>query len=158
MAADASWFYPTANGPAKIRPPPPPAPPVAAWRWIIACSARPQISDVAIQSFLTPQSVQPGEAFVLSAWVQSPTGQEMRYQLKRGDDIIAAGSKNVAAGLTRLMFRDRAGQAGVNEYTVTVQGPRTIPCPKITPPARSSAWRAPRPSWWFPRQATIRAW
>jgi Mg-chelatase subunit ChlD len=92
--------------------------------------SRPQISDVAIQSFLTPQSVQPGEAFVLSAWVQSPTGQELRYQLKRGDDIIAAGSKTVAAGLTRFMFRDRAGQAGVNEYTVTVQGSQDDPVPE----------------------------
>jgi len=30
---------------------------------------RPQVSDVAIQSFLTPQSVLPGQAFVLNAWV-----------------------------------------------------------------------------------------
>ena len=83
---------------------------------------RPQVSDVAIQGFLTPQSVQPGQAFVLSAWVESPTGQEIQYQLRRGDDIIASGSKAVTAGLTRLMFRDRAGKAGVNEYTVTIQG------------------------------------
>jgi len=46
------------------------------WRWIIALLARPQVSDVAIQSFLTPESVLPGQAFVLSAWVQAPTDQE----------------------------------------------------------------------------------
>ena len=84
---------------------------------------RPQVNDVAIQSFLTPQTVEPGQAFVLSGWIQSPTGdQEIQYQLKRGDNIIASGSKAVTAGLTRLMFRDRAGKAGVNEYTLTVQG------------------------------------
>jgi Mg-chelatase subunit ChlD len=82
--------------------------------------ARPQVSDLAIQSFLTPQSVQPGQAFVLSAWVQSPGDQQIQYQLKRGDEILSSGTKQISAGLTRLMFRDRAGKAGVNEYTLNV--------------------------------------
>lgn len=91
---------------------------------------RPQVSDLAIQSFLTPQTVQPGQAFVLSAWVLSPTDQEIQYQLRRGDDIIASGSKAVTAGLTRLMFRDRAGKSGVNEYTMNVQGAKDDPVPE----------------------------
>ena len=91
---------------------------------------RPQVSDVAIQSFLTPQSVQPGQAFVLSAWVQSPTDQEIQYQLRRGDEIISAGSKTVSAGLTRLLFRDRAGKAGVSEYIVAIQGAKDDPVPE----------------------------
>ena len=84
--------------------------------------ARPQINDLAIQSFFTPPSVQPGQAFVLSAWVQSPNDQEIQYQLKRGDgEIISSGKKQISAGLTRLMFRDRAGKdGGVNEYTLNV--------------------------------------
>ncbi len=92
--------------------------------------ARPPVGDLAIQSFLTPQSVQPGQAFVLSGWVQSPTDQEIQYQLRRGDEIISSGTKPVSAGLTRLMFRDRAGKAGVNEYTVTIQGPKDDPVPE----------------------------
>ena len=91
---------------------------------------RPQVSDVAIQSFLTPQTVQPGQAFVLSAWVQAPTDQEIQYQLRRGDEIIASGNKAVTAGLTRLMFRDRAGKSGVNEYTLTIQGAKDDPVPE----------------------------
>jgi Mg-chelatase subunit ChlD len=91
---------------------------------------RPQVNDLAIQSFLTPPSVSPGQAFILSAWVQAPAGQEIRYQLRRGDEIISAGSKTVAAGLSRLMFRDRAGTAGVNEYTVTIQGTGEDPVPE----------------------------
>ena len=91
---------------------------------------RPQTSDVAIQSFLTPQSVEPGQAFVLSAWVQSPTEQQIQYQLRRGDDIISSGTKSVTAGLNRLMFRDRAGKAGVSEYTITVKGAQEDPVPE----------------------------
>jgi Mg-chelatase subunit ChlD len=91
---------------------------------------RPQVNDVAIQSFLLPQSVLPGQAFVLSAWVQSPTEQDIQYELQRGDEIISSGHKRIAAGLTRLMFRDRAGQAGVNEYHLTVQGPKDDPIPE----------------------------
>jgi Mg-chelatase subunit ChlD len=91
---------------------------------------RPQVSDVAIQSFLAPQTVQPGQAFILSAWVQSPTTQEIRYELRRGDEIISSGAKSVTAGLTRLMFRDRAGGAGVSEYTMTIQGAQDDPVPE----------------------------
>ena len=91
---------------------------------------RPQVNDTAIQSFLTPQSVLPGQAFVLSAWVQSPVEQEIQYQLRRGDEIISSGGKKVSAGLTRLMFRDRAATAGVNEYTLTIQGAKDDPVPE----------------------------
>ncbi|HTI98093.1 MAG TPA: VWA domain-containing protein, partial [Dongiaceae bacterium] len=89
--------------------------------------ARPQVGDVAIQSFLAPPTVQPGQAFVLSAWVQAPTSQEVQYQLRRGDVIIAAGSKEVSPGRTRLMFRDRAESAGVNEYVLTIKGTQEDP-------------------------------
>jgi Mg-chelatase subunit ChlD len=92
--------------------------------------ARPQINDTAIQSFLTPQSVLPGQAFVLSAWVQSPGEQEIQYQLRRGDEIISSGSKKISTGLTRLMFRDRAATAGVNEYKMTIQGSTNDPVPE----------------------------
>src|ERR1700744_3746758 len=80
----------------------------------------PPNGDAAIQSFLAPQSVLPGQAFTLSAWVQAPADQEVQYQLRRGDQVISSGTKQIAAGRTRLMFRDRAMTAGVNEYTVTI--------------------------------------
>jgi hypothetical protein len=92
--------------------------------------ARPQVGDVAIQSFLTPQSVQPDQAFAMSAWVQAPADQEIQYQLQRGDDIISSGTKKISAGRTRLMFRDRATTAGVNEYTVTIKGEQDDPVPE----------------------------
>ena len=92
--------------------------------------ARPQINDTAIQSFATPQSVLPGQAFVLTAWVQSPVAQDIQYQLRRGGQIISSGSKKMEAGLSRLMFRDRASTAGVIEYTVSVQGANEDPIPE----------------------------
>ncbi len=91
---------------------------------------RPQVDDTAIQSFNTPQSVLPGEAFLLSAWVSSPVDQQITYQLRRNNEIISAGQKSVPQGLSRLMFRDRATTAGVNEYTLTVQGAKDDPVPE----------------------------
>jgi Mg-chelatase subunit ChlD len=92
--------------------------------------ARPQVNDLAIQSFVTPESVLSGQAFALSAWVQSPGEQEIQYQLRRGDTIIASGKKSVSPGLSRLMFRDRAATAGVNEYLLTIQGAEDDPIPE----------------------------
>ncbi len=84
--------------------------------------SRPQVGDVAIQNLLLPDSVLPGQAFVASVWVQSPTEQAIQYQFRRGDVMVAAGERAVSAGLSRLMFRDRAPKAGVSEYTVTIRG------------------------------------
>ncbi len=92
--------------------------------------ARPQVNDLAIHSFVTPESVLSGQAFALSAWVQSPGEQKIQYQLRRGGTIIASGSKPVPPGLSRLLFRDRAATAGVNEYVLTVQGAQDDPIPE----------------------------
>ena len=92
--------------------------------------ARPQVNDLAIRSFLAPESVLAGQGFTLSAWVQSPGEQKIQYQLRRGDLLIASGSQPVSAGLSRLMFRDRAATGGVNEYTLTVQGTPDDPIPE----------------------------
>jgi Mg-chelatase subunit ChlD len=91
---------------------------------------RPQISDVAIQSFQAPESVLSGQAYILSGWVRSPADQEIHYQLRRGATVIASGTKQVSAGLTRLMFRDRAGSASVYDYVLEVQGPKDDPLPE----------------------------
>ena len=92
--------------------------------------ARPSANDVAIQSFQTPETALPGQAYVLSAWIHSPVDQEIQYELRRDSTIIASGTKQVAAGLSRLMFRDRAGGAGVYDYTAIIQGPKDDPIPE----------------------------
>jgi Mg-chelatase subunit ChlD len=92
--------------------------------------ARPQVNDLALQSFLAPASVLPGQAYILSAWVQSPVDQEIQYQLRRGSTLLASGSKHVPIGLSRLMFRDRATEPGVYDYTVAIRGPNDDPIPE----------------------------
>lgn len=91
---------------------------------------RPQANDLAIRSFQSPQSILPGEGFILTGWVQSPTAQKIQYQLRRDNEIISTGAKDVSAGLSRLMFRDRALQSGVNQYTLTIQGAKDDPIPE----------------------------
>lgn len=91
---------------------------------------RPPANDVAIQSFLAPESVLSGQAYVLSGWIHSPVAQDIKYELRRGSTIIASGTKQVSAGATRLMFRDRAGDAGINDYTLAIQGPTEDPLPE----------------------------
>ncbi len=91
---------------------------------------RPQVSDVAIDSFLVPESVQPGQGYVISGWIRSPGDQEIQYELRRGNTIIASGSRPVSAGLNRVLFRDRAGEAGVAEYTFSIRGADDDPMPE----------------------------
>ena len=91
---------------------------------------RPQVNDVAIQEFSHAPNGRAGAGLCPKRVGAGADGQEIQYQLRRGDNIIAAGSKAVTAGLTRLMFRDRAGRAGVNEYTMTIQGAKDDPIPE----------------------------
>jgi Mg-chelatase subunit ChlD len=92
--------------------------------------SRAQINDTAIQNFSTPQSVLPGEGFILGGWVQSPADQQVSYQLRRNGELIASGTKQVSQGLSRLMFRDRASRAGVCEYALTLEGTGEDPVPE----------------------------
>ena len=48
----------------------------------------------------------------------------------RNGEIISSGQKQVPQGLSRIMFRDRATIAGVNEYTLTIQGAKDDPIPE----------------------------
>lgn len=84
--------------------------------------ARPPANDLAIERWLAPETVLPGQSYLLTAWVQSPAEQEIRYQLARGSVIIAAGTKKVPAGLSRLLFRDRATSPGTTQYELSITG------------------------------------
>jgi hypothetical protein len=81
---------------------------------------RPTANDLAITQLDPPVSVTPGEAFMLTAWVQAPLAQEVTYELTRGGQVLAAGKTNATQGLNRLTFRDLAGAAGTQSYRLRV--------------------------------------
>jgi uncharacterized membrane protein len=86
--------------------------------------------DLAIARIDAPAQVAPGESFLVTAWVQSPVAQTVSFQFARGGQRLAAGPKQLAAGLNRLTFRDRATEAGNQAYTLTVTGSGDDPVPE----------------------------
>jgi von Willebrand factor type A domain len=83
--------------------------------------------DLAIQRIDAPATVSPGEAFLVTAWVLAPAGQEASYVLRRGGVKISEGRHRLEAGLNRLTFRDRAVNPGNQEYTLEVEGSNSDP-------------------------------
>src|SRR4051794_12569303 len=83
---------------------------------------QPRTNDLAVHRIEAPSSIGPGESFLISAWVQAPTGQDVSYTLLRGTTPIASGTQRMTAGLNRLTFRDRALEPGSQGYTLEVKG------------------------------------
>ncbi|HEX4607854.1 MAG TPA: VWA domain-containing protein, partial [Urbifossiella sp.] len=91
---------------------------------------RPAAGDVAVARVDAPAAVAPGEGFLLTAWVQSPTDQVVKFEVTRAGKTIASGEKAVTAGLTRLTFRDRADGPGSQGYQVRVTPAGDDPVPE----------------------------
>ena len=98
---------------------------------------RSRAGDLAIESIQGPESVLPGESFMITAWIDSPLKQTIAYELRRGPQTIARGTQAVPAGTSRLIFRDTASAghrlrvAWLN-MCCTSPGPAPIPSPRIT--------------------------
>jgi Mg-chelatase subunit ChlD len=88
---------------------------------------RDQTGDLVIEQIETPAKVAAGESFMIGAWLRSPVAQQLSYRLRRGDLVLAQGTRAVSGGRSRLLFRDRAGRPGTMEYTLEVTG--TVPDP-----------------------------
>lgn len=84
--------------------------------------ARPKINDLAVQAFHAPASVLPGEAYMITAWVQAPIAGEIEFRLTGGGRVIAAGRRPVETGLNRFIFRDHALLPGTIQYELGVTG------------------------------------
>ncbi len=96
---------------------------------------RSRAGDLAVESLQGPQSVLPGESFMITAWIDSPLKQKVTYELHRGQQTISRGTQEVPAGTSRLIFRDTAGAAsghsvGVAEYSLHVAGNGADPVPE----------------------------
>jgi hypothetical protein len=83
---------------------------------------RPSSSDLAVAKIDAPATVQPGEAFLITAWVQSPSAQKVSYELRRGETVVSRGEQELTIGLNRLTFRDVAKESGNQAYNLVVNG------------------------------------
>jgi uncharacterized membrane protein len=90
---------------------------------------RPAAQDTAVYRLDAPQQVSAGEAFMINAWITSPFQQDITYELKRGDTVIASAMRKFDAGLTRLVFRDKAPSPGTAAYTLRISpsAPDAVP-------------------------------
>ncbi|MBN1395834.1 MAG: VWA domain-containing protein [Pirellulales bacterium] len=86
--------------------------------------------DLAVARIEGPGSVLPGESFMITAWLDSPLDQPITYELSRAGQVIAQGERDVPAGTSRLIFRDKADRRGVREYLLRVQKQGTDPAPE----------------------------
>ena len=77
-------------------------------------------SDLAVEEVSVPSEVAAGEPFQFSAWVRSDRPGEGAWRLLRDGVVQAEGRRSFRAGLERLTFRDRVGEAGVHVYGVEV--------------------------------------
>jgi len=76
--------------------------------------------DLAVERIDAPDSVAAAEAFLISAWISSPAPQEVAYELLHGDTVLKSGQLAVPTGRSRIMFRDRAGDAGSRSYQLKI--------------------------------------
>ena len=91
---------------------------------------RASTNDVAISHIDAPETVNPGESFMLAVWIHAPVPSEISFELLREDQRLAAGTRKMSSGLSRLVFRDKAIRPGTHQYTVRIVGPETDPVPE----------------------------
>ncbi len=108
-------------------------------------SERPAANDLAIAQIDAPVSVSPGEAFMIGAWVKSPLRQEINYELRRGNEVLASGTTDVSSGLNRIGFRDQAGDLGAQGYSLKITNQANDPVPENNTSKILVGVQGPRP-------------
>ncbi|HUR29450.1 MAG TPA: VWA domain-containing protein [Planctomycetota bacterium] len=89
--------------------------------------ARDGTLDVSVERVELPDEVSAGEPFQFSAWVRASARVEADFELERDGVVLSRGRRELAPGLNRLLFRDRAGKAGIARYhlRLAAEGDRT---------------------------------
>lgn len=82
--------------------------------------ARAQAGDLAIERVTAPQSVPIKEGFMVSAFVRAPAEMEAQFEFMRDGKMLSSGKRLLAAGINRLVFRDRLEAQGAAQYTLRV--------------------------------------
>jgi uncharacterized membrane protein len=91
---------------------------------------RANAGDLAIARIDAPAIVSPGESFLINAWVQAPSPQQITCTLERDGTVIATDKRELVSGSNRLTFRDRAIGAGNQVYMLHVKGAEADPFPE----------------------------
>ena len=106
---------------------------------------RDSANDVAISHVDAPDVANPGESFMIAAWVYAPVPGEISFELLRGNHRLAAGKRQVPSGLSRLIFRDKAAQPGTHQYSVRIAGSESDPVPENNTAKVLVGIQGPRP-------------
>jgi Mg-chelatase subunit ChlD len=91
---------------------------------------RPAGDDTAIEEVDAPIEVNPGEPLEITASIRAAREHEIGVELVRAGRTVAAGRARVAAGISRLTFRDQAGDPGTWSYVLRVTSSADDPIPE----------------------------
>ncbi|MEE2641702.1 MAG: VWA domain-containing protein [Planctomycetota bacterium] len=83
--------------------------------------SRPKAGDLGIIRLQSPVRVEPNEIFTVTAWIQSPLPQEVRYELTRSGKVVTAGKKQVPSGTSSIQFRDLLPEPLTGQYLLSIQ-------------------------------------
>lgn len=86
-----------------------------------------QSNDVAIVEVKVPERVPEGEGFLITAWIQVPTTQEVTISLYRSDQLLFTEKRELPSGRQRVQFRDVAMRPGTQDYRVEVKSTKKDP-------------------------------
>ena len=86
--------------------------------------------DIGIQQLDAPDTVTPGESFIVTAWIKSPVRRTVSYRLRQGSQFVGTGSRELEPGLNRVLFRDQALQAGSRIYQLELDTGEEDPVPE----------------------------
>lgn len=106
---------------------------------------RAAVGDLAIARLETPLSLPRGEALLFTAWILCPESGDISYELRRGGQLVAQGSRSMPRGLSPLVFRDVPPGAGVSAYTLALKADPADPCPENNRAAFLVRAEGPRP-------------
>lgn len=86
--------------------------------------------DLSISRIDAPPSVSPNAVIPITAWIQSLETTTNSYQLLRGTNVLAQGTRIFNKGLSPLVFRDFASRPGLRRYKLVVTPNAEDPCPE----------------------------
>ncbi len=81
---------------------------------------RPHGVDLAVLSLELPETVEPGEQFLIPAELYLPEDLDVSYQLARDNTLIAKGKISLKHGKRQLFFTDRISGSGETVYKLEI--------------------------------------